>query len=136
MPEDRQPESASGHRGRVLVVDDQESLRRLIRLNLELEGFEVVEAWDGIEGLAEARRQTPDLITLDLVMPRLDGMAAAAALHADPVLDPVPVVMVTTSGHPADLVRARAAGIDAYLTKPFDPDELVEIVHRLLVSPI
>jgi len=118
----------------VLVVDDQDSLRRLIRVNLELDGYEVLEAADGVQCLEQARRRTPDLITLDVVMPRLDGMETVALLRADPVLAEVPVIMVTTSGHPSDLVRARASGVDAYLTKPYDPEELVATVRELLVS--
>ncbi|CAN5625703.1 hypothetical protein BH24ACT11_BH24ACT11_01330 [soil metagenome] len=119
----------------ILVVDDQLSLRGLIRVNLELEGFAVVEAVDGVDCLEQARRRRPDLITMDIVMPRLDGLATAAELRADPALCDVPIVMVTTSGQPQDLQRARAAGVEAYLTKPYDPDELVETVQRLLVSP-
>ncbi len=119
----------------VLVVDDQASLRSLIRVNLELEGFEVVEAADGLECLERARERRPDVITLDVVMPRMDGLAAAAELHADADLHDVPVVIVTTSNHPSDLARARAAGVDAYLTKPYDPDELVLAVRDVLGPP-
>ncbi len=119
----------------VLVVDDQRSLRSLIRLNLELEGFRVEEAVDGVDCLEQARRQRPDLITVDIVMPRLDGLATVAELRADPRLRDVPIVMVTTSGQPQDQQRARAAGVEAYLTKPYDPDELVATVRRLLVLP-
>ena len=119
----------------VLVVDDQRSLRSLIRVNLELEGFDVAEAVDGVECLEQARARRPDLITLDIVMPRMDGLAAAAELNADPLLRDVPVIMVTTSGHPQDLLMARAAGVDAYLTKPYDPEELVALVRELIGSP-
>jgi len=118
----------------VLVVDDQDSLRRLVRVNLELEGFEVVEAGDGVECLEQARCRRPDLITLDVVMPRLDGLATAAELRADADLADVPVIMVTTSAHPRDLVQARQAGVDAYLTKPYDPDELVTMARSLLAG--
>jgi CheY-like chemotaxis protein len=117
---------------RVLVVDDQQSLRTLIRMNLELEGYEVVEANDGEQGVDAASRLLPDLVTLDLVMPRMDGLAAAAALRADPRTQHVPLVMVTTSNAPSHLGRARSIGVDAYLTKPFDPAELVRVVRGLL----
>ncbi len=119
-------------RPRVLVVDDQESLRSLIRMNLELEGIEVVEATDGHDGLEAVQRCRPDLVTLDLVMPRMDGLTAAAALRADPDTADLPIVMVTTSTLPAHLSRARSIGVDAYLTKPFDPDDLVHTVQGLL----
>ncbi|CAN5757145.1 hypothetical protein BH20ACT6_BH20ACT6_00660 [soil metagenome] len=119
----------------VLVVDDQVSLRALIRVNLELEGFAVAEAVDGIDCLEQARRRRPDVITMDIVMPRLDGLATATELRADPLLRDVPIVMVTTSAKPQDLLRARAVGVEAYLTKPYDPDEMIETVRRLVVSP-
>ncbi len=121
-------------RSLVLVVDDQQSLRSLVRVNLELEGYRVIEASDGVACLEQARLHRPDLITLDVVMPRLDGLATTAELRADPDLAEVRIVMVTTSAHPNDLVRARLLGVDAYLTKPYDPNELVETV-RLLVPP-
>ncbi len=117
---------------RVLVVDDQESLRSLIRMNLELEGIEVEEATDGRAGLDAVQRSRPDLVTLDLVMPRMDGLATAAALRADPLTADLPIVMVTTSTTPSHLSRARSIGVDAYLTKPFDPDDLVRTVQGLL----
>ena len=116
----------------MLVVDDQESLRSLIRMNLELEDIDVVEAIDGRHGVELAEQYDPDLVTLDLVMPRMDGLAAAAALRSDPRTQHAPLVMVTTSTSPAHLARARSIGVDAYLTKPFDPDELVRVVRELL----
>lgn len=136
MPPSEPQETAGGRqRPLVLVVDDQRSLRSLIRVNLELEGFDVAEAADGIECLEQARLRRPDLITLDIVMPRMDGLTAAAELNADPLLRDVPVVMVTTSGQPKDLLMARAAGVEAYLTKPYDPEELVALVRELIGSP-
>lgn len=123
----------SARRPLVLVVDDQKSLRSLIRMNLELEGIDVVEANDGRHALEMVEQCHPDLVTLDLVMPRMDGLAAAAALRADPLTLALPLVMVTTSTTPSHLTRARALGVDAYLTKPFDPDELVRVVQGLLL---
>lgn len=116
------------------MVDDQRSLRSLIRMNLELEDIDVVEATDGRHGLELAQQHVPDLVTLDLVMPRMDGLAAAAALRSDPRTQHAPLVMVTTSTSPAHLARARSIGVDAYLTKPFDPDELVRVVRELLAT--
>jgi len=118
----------------VLVVDDQKSLRSLIRVNLQLEGIDVVEATDGRHGLELAEQHDPDLVTLDLVMPRMDGLAAAASLRGDPRTQDIPLVMVTTSTSPAHLARARSIGVNAYLTKPFDPDELVGVVCALLAA--
>ena len=101
-------------------------------MNLELEGFEVIEAVDGQHGVDVAVESSPDLVTLDLVMPKMDGLTAAAALRADPRTAHLPLVMVTTSTSPTHLGRARSLGVDAYLTKPFDPDELIAVVRDLL----
>lgn len=129
---DEGPPATLPDRPLVLVVDDQASLRRLVRVNLELDGCEVVEAVDGVDCLERARARRPDLVTLDIVMPRMDGIETVTQLRTDPMLRDVPVVMVTTSSQPSDLARARIAGADGYLTKPYDPDELVATVRRLL----
>ena len=117
---------------RVLVVDDTENVRELIRVNLELEGFEVHVACDGQEALDVVADVAPDLITMDVMMPRLDGLAAAARLKASAVTAGIPIVMVTARAQTTDRAAGRAVGVDAYLTKPFDPDELVRTVRELL----
>lgn len=119
---------------RVLVVDDTPSIRFLIRTNLELAGFEVEEAVDGVDCLdALARADVlPDVITVDVMMPRLDGIATVIAIRADPRTRDIAIVMVTTQGQPADIKRANQAGVDAYITKPFDPDHLIATVHEVI----
>jgi CheY-like chemotaxis protein len=117
--------------GRVLVVDDDDVIRQLIRVNLELEGFEVHTAHDGEDALAKARELQPDVITLDIMMPRLDGWDAAAKLRADPQTCAIKVVLLSARAQEADLRKGSRIGVDAYLTKPFDPDELIETVRRL-----
>ena len=123
---------------RVLVVDDTPGLRMLIRINLELEGFDVLEAIDGRDALdqlaALADDELPDLITFDVVMPRMDGFDAASAVRANPRYADVALVMVTTQAGPADMVRARDIGVDAYVTKPFEPAELIATLHRVLAD--
>lgn len=116
---------------RVLVVDDSEAIRQLIAVNLELEGYDVRRAADGLEALEVAAQWRPDVVTLDMVMPRLDGLATCARLRADPATSDVAVVMVTGRAQAADRDRGEAAGVDAYLTKPFEPAELVATVARL-----
>jgi DNA-binding response OmpR family regulator len=118
---------------RVLVVDDTPSIRFLIRTNLEIAGFDVDEAVDGVdclEHLADAH-VLPDVVTVDVMMPRLDGVATVTQLRADTRYDGVRIVMVTTQGQPADIARATEAGVDAYVIKPFDPDALVETVREV-----
>ena len=119
---------------RVLVVDDTASIRFLIRTNLELAGFEVDEAVDGVDCLEILRRLDvlPDVITVDVMMPRLDGVATVAALRADERTRDIAVVMVSTQGQTADIQRATDAGVDAYVTKPFDPDFLILTVRDVI----
>lgn len=115
---------------RVLVVDDEPLIRQLIVINLELEGFEVHTAGDGLEALAKAREIHPDVVTLDVMMPNMDGWATARRLRADPDTRDTRIVFISARGRPADVSRGLQLG-EAYLTKPFDPDEVVEAVRRL-----
>ncbi|WP_354642322.1 response regulator [Kitasatospora camelliae] len=120
-----------GTSGRVLVVDDSEVIRQLIRVNLELEGFEVVTAADGAECLEIVRRVAPDVVTLDVMMPRLDGLRTAARLRAAADTRRLPIAIVSACT-PADLDRGASVGVDGYLAKPFDPADLVALVRRLI----
>jgi CheY-like chemotaxis protein len=119
---------------KVLVVDDDETIRGLIALNLELEGFEVTTAVDGVDALAKARTVQPAVMTLDVMMPRLDGWATAQQLRADPGTARIRVVVLSARAQESDLQRGSELGVDAYLTKPFDPDDLIETVRRLAAS--
>lgn len=120
-----------GGLGRVLVVDDDEVIRRLISVNLGLEGYEITTAVDGEECLELVHEVQPDLVTLDVVMPRLDGIRTAARLKGDPRTAHLKIVMISACAQSEDVARAREAGVDAYLTKPFDPDHLVRVVRNL-----
>jgi CheY-like chemotaxis protein len=112
-------------------VDDSPVIRDLIAVNLQLEGFDVVVAGDGEEALVRVAERRPDVITLDVVMPRLDGFETAARLRADPAYADIPLVLVTARAAAADLARGDELGVDGYLTKPFEPAELVALVGRL-----
>jgi CheY-like chemotaxis protein len=120
---------------RVLVVDDDDVIRQLITVNLELEGFEVSTAVDGQDCLDKVKQVRPDVITLDIMMPRLDGWEAASRLRADPDTADIKVVLLSARAQEADLARGSRIGVDAYLTKPFDPDELIEVVRTLAGLP-
>ncbi|MFD3725674.1 response regulator [Streptomyces sp. NPDC058671] len=121
----------SGASGRVLVVDDNKVIRQLIRVNLELEGFEVVTAADGAECLDVVHRVRPDVVTLDVVMPRLDGIKTAARLRADPRTSHLPVAIISACGeHEAS--GGVVPRVDAFLAKPFEPTELVRVVRQLM----
>ena len=116
---------------KVLVVDDSSVIRDLIAVNLSLEGFEVSTASDGQAAIEIASDLLPDVITLDVVMPRMGGLEAVSRLRADPRTERIPIVMVTGRAQAIDLERGQEAGVEAYLTKPFEPAELVEVVTRL-----
>jgi CheY-like chemotaxis protein len=120
---------------RVLVVDDDEVIRHLITLNLEMEGFEVHEAVDGADALSKVVAVNPAVITLDIMMPNLDGWDAAARLRSDPLTSHIKVVLLSARAQEADVRRGTRLGVDAYLTKPFDPDDLIDVVRRLAGVP-
>nr|WP_251063546.1 MULTISPECIES: response regulator [unclassified Streptomyces] len=122
-----------GVSGRVLVVDDNKVIRQLIRVNLELEGLEVVTAADGAECLDVVHQVRPDLITLDVVMPRLDGLRTAARLRSDPRTRDLPLAIVSACTQ-YEIDSGLDVGVDAFLAKPFEPAELVSLVRKLLES--
>ncbi|NEA87621.1 response regulator [Streptomyces sp. SID7958] len=121
----------SGASGRVLVVDDNKVIRQLIRVNLELEGIEVVTAADGAECLEVVHQVRPDAVTLDVVMPRLDGIRTAARLRSDPRTRDLPLAIVSAC-NPHEVESGLEVGVDAFLAKPFEPAELVDIVRQLV----
>jgi CheY-like chemotaxis protein len=117
--------------GRVLVVDDDEVIRQLIAVNLQLEGFEVSTAVDGQDCLEKVAEVRPDVITLDVMMPRLDGWVTAVRLREDPGTAHIRVVMITARAQEHDIRRGHEIGVDAYVTKPFDPNQLIQTVRKL-----
>ncbi|MEV0691558.1 response regulator [Streptomyces sp. NPDC050388] len=116
---------------RVLVVDDNKVIRQLIRVNLELEGIEVVTAADGAECLEVVHQVRPDLVTLDVAMPRLDGLRTAARLRSDPRTCELPLAIISACTR-YEVESGLEVGIDAFLAKPFEPGELVRVVRRLV----
>jgi CheY-like chemotaxis protein len=115
----------------VLVVDDNKVIRQLIRVNLELEGLEVVTAADGAECLDVVHQVRPDVVTLDVVMPRLDGLRTAARLRADPRTRNLPLAIVSACTQ-YEVESGLDVGVDAFLAKPFEPAELVRLVRQLM----
>lgn len=111
-------------------MDDNKVIRQLIKVNLELEGFEVLTADDGAECLEIVHRVRPDVITLDVVMPRLDGLRTAERLWADPRTRHIGVAIVSACTR-AEIEAERSRGVDAVLAKPFEPTALVAMVRRL-----
>jgi len=121
--------------GRVLVVDDSEVIRSLISVNLEMEGFEVVTAVDGQDALDKLLEVEPDVMTIDVKMPRLDGFDTVARVRSDPRTSDLKIAMVTACAQESDLRRGEAVGVDAFVTKPFDPSALVRTVRDLVERP-
>src|SRR5512140_1938799 len=114
---------------RILVVDDEERMIRFIRLNLEHDGFHVVEANNGIQAINKVRSNLPDLVLLDIMMPDLDGFEVLKIIRETST---VPVIMLTAKGEENDRVRGLELGADDYITKPFSPRELVSRVKAVL----
>src|SRR5437868_3875255 len=117
---------------RVLIVDDEAPIRLLCRVNLEVEGMEVLEAPDGPSGLSAARREHPDIVLLDVMMPGLDGWRVAEELLEDPATQGIPIVFLTARAE----LRDRARGLDLggldYVTKPFNPTELAPLIREVI----
>ena len=117
---------------RILIVDDNETNRDILRSRLGPQGYELLEAADGEEALAAARQHHPDLILLDVMMPKMDGIEACRQIKADASLPFMPVVLVTAKSDSKDVVAGLEAGADEYLTKPLDQSALVARVKSML----
>jgi CheY-like chemotaxis protein len=118
---------------RILIVDDHAEIRDLIRLTLEFEPFHIHEAASGAAALEAAARLKPNLVMLDVMMPGgLDGVQVCQRIRANPDLKDTRVVMLSAKSQPTDVAAGKAAGADAYLTKPFSPLELMDVVNRVL----
>ncbi len=113
----------------VLVVDDEPRMIRFIRMNLELEGYQVIEASNGIEALDQVRKHMPDLAVMDVMMPKMDGFETLRSLRE---ITTVPVILLTVRSDEDDRIRGLELGADDYITKPFSPRELVSRVNAVL----
>jgi two-component system KDP operon response regulator KdpE len=113
----------------ILVVDDEKRIVRFVRLNLEQDGFKVISAFDGAEALEQVRRNLPDLVLLDVMMPDIDGFEVLKRIR---LASTVPVIMLTAKGEEDDRIRGLELGADDYITKPFSPREMVSRVKAVL----
>lgn len=119
---------------KVLVCDDERHIVRLIQVNLERQGYNVVTAYDGKEGLEKVRSEKPDLMVLDVMMPYMDGFEVLKTLRRDAATESLPVIMLTAKAQDKDVFEGYHYGADMYLTKPFNPMELVSFVNRIAQS--
>jgi len=116
----------------VLVVDDDPVILKLLEVNFEMEGFAVLVAHDGEEGIEVARSEQPDVIVSDIMMPRVSGLELVTALKSDPGTSDIPIILLSAKAQNADVRSGLDAGADDYVTKPFEPLDLVDRVNRLL----
>ena len=119
-------------RGKVLVVDDEEYIQHILNFSFGAEGYEVVTAADGEEGIRKARSEKPDIIVLDIMMPKMDGYEACKRLKADPHTKNIPVILLTAKGREVDRKLGSQAGADDYVVKPFSPGRLIERVEGMM----
>jgi CheY-like chemotaxis protein len=117
---------------RILVVDDDQVIQELLVVNLEMEGYDVLTAANGEEALERVKRDGPDLVILDIMMPKIDGWEAASRIKADPARAGTPVIFLSARAQDLDVKRGLELGVAAYVTKPFDPVDLLDTVRRVL----
>lgn len=117
---------------RILLVEDEEDLRKMLKFRLEGLNYDVAEARDGLEGLNKARTSKPDLIIMDLMLPKMDGYKVCGLLKPDARFSRIPIIMFTARAQENDKEMAKEVGADAYITKPFEPEVLVGKIEELL----
>jgi phosphate regulon transcriptional regulator PhoB len=117
---------------KILIVDDEQDLVKLVRFNLEKDGYKVISASNGEDALLLARKEMPDLVVLDLMLPGIDGLEVCKKLKADTELVNIAVIMLTAKGEESDITLGLKLGADDYITKPFSPKELVARVQAVL----
>lgn len=116
---------------KILTCDDEKHIVRLIQVNLERQGYEVITAYNGAECLEKVKEDRPDLIVLDVMMPEMTGFEVLDALKNDPETEGIPVIMLTARAQDSDVLRGWQSGVECYLTKPFNPMELIAFVKRI-----
>src|SRR5436190_21614260 len=119
---------------KILAVDDERHIVRLVQVNLERAGYQVVTAFDGKDALQKVEDEQPDLVVLDVMMPYMDGFEVLQHLRKNPITRDLPVIMLTAKAQDADVFRGWQSGVDCYLTKPFNPMELITFVKRIFKS--
>lgn len=116
---------------KILAVDDERHIVRLIQVNLERAGYQVATAYDGREALQKIEAEKPDLVVLDVMMPYMDGLEALKRIRANPATRALPVIMLTAKAQDQDVFQGYSHGVDIYLTKPFNPIELLTFIKRI-----
>jgi DNA-binding response OmpR family regulator len=121
-----------GQNKKILVVDDEPGVVEIVRVNLQWEGYDVCEAFDGQEGWDKVRSEKPDLVILDVMMPQMSGLELLERIKTDPPICDVPVIMLTVRAGDTDIIQGLEKGAVEYLIKPFEPLNLVRMVKKIL----
>jgi DNA-binding response OmpR family regulator len=116
----------------ILLADDEEDIKTVVRLFLEEKGYDIITAFDGLDAIDITRREKPDLILLDIMMPVINGYEVCQKLKADPATAGIPIVMLSAAAHADSVKKGLDAGAVDYLVKPFDPEKLDEIIIKIL----
>ncbi|MEX2587524.1 MAG: response regulator [Actinomycetota bacterium] len=119
---------------KILIADDDPVIIELLQVNLEMEGYDVLRAADGQQAVEAATADLPDLVLLDIMMPRMDGWAAQAELARNPATAGIPVIFLSARAQQADLKKGYESGVVEYVTKPFDPVALLSIIEQVLAG--
>ncbi len=117
---------------KILVIDDDKAINELIKINLELSGYEVIQSYNGIDGFQNAKQECPDCVVLDVMMPEVDGFTVAQRIRQCPEISDTPIIMLTALSQLNDKVKGFDTGVDDYLCKPFEIEELLVRVRALL----
>jgi len=119
----------------VLVIDDDPVILELLRVNFEIEGFDVICATDGEDGLRRAQADRPDVVISDVMMPRRDGLQLLTELKGDPATEDLPVILLSAKAQKSEVQHGIDMGADDYITKPFDPLELIDRLNAVMARP-
>ncbi len=121
-----------GKKYRILIADDEEDIKTVMSMVLESEGYEILTAYDGLDALDKAQNELPDLILLDIMMPMFDGIEVCKKLKSDWKTKDIPIIMVSAAAEDVSMKKAKEAGADDYIIKPFEPEVLLQKVKKYL----
>ncbi|MFQ5842125.1 MAG: response regulator [Thermodesulfobacteriota bacterium] len=116
--------------GTILIVDDEQDIVEALRFSLEMEGFQCLASYDGVDGLKKAKEENPDLIILDIMLPKIDGYRISRLLKFDEKYRHIPIIMLTARTQERDISTGKETGADEYVTKPFEMDSLIGLVKH------
>jgi len=117
---------------KILIVEDETEMVEMLKIRLEANDYDVISAFDGVAGLAAAKKEKPDIIILDLMLPKMDGYKVCGLLKADTRYKKIPIIMFTAKAQDTDMALGREVGAEAYITKPFEPAVLLGKIKELI----